>query len=80
MPIGLLGPYNASRTRPATIVGSANGTSMMTLRIALPGNRSRTSTHAITVPITMLISVTLAAWTTVRLTAAQVWSFWRTLK
>ena len=53
---------------------------MMTLTIALPGKLSRTRTQAMTVPITMLISVTMAAWVTVSLSAAQVWSFWSTWK
>ena len=75
-----MGPYSASSTRPATIVGIANGTSMITLRIDLPQNRSRTSTQAMIVPITMLITVTIAAAMTVSTTAAQVWSFCRTLK
>jgi hypothetical protein len=60
---------------PATIVGSAKGTSMTTSSKALPGKWSRTSTQAITVPITTLMPVTRKAWLTVRLTAAQVWSF-----
>ena len=35
---------------PATIVGSANGRSMSALTTRLPGNSSRTSTQAISVP------------------------------
>jgi len=42
---------------------------------ALPQNRSRTSTQAITVPITMLRPVTIRDWVTVSLIAAHVWSF-----
>ncbi len=42
--------------RPATIVGSANGRSMTALTAALPRKRSRTSTHAISVPKTALIA------------------------
>ena len=57
-PSGLFGPYSDSSTRPATIVGSANGMSMSTSRTRLPKNRSRTSTQAISVPITTLTSVT----------------------
>jgi hypothetical protein len=40
------------------MVGSANGMSMRTLSTALPGKWSRTSTHAMTVPITTLTAVT----------------------
>ena len=47
-----------SSMMPATIVGSANGRSMTELTIALPGNSSRTSTQAIVVPMTQLITVT----------------------
>src|SRR5690242_4474172 len=72
-PIGLCGPYNASSTRPATIVGSANGMSMTTSRTALPGNRSRTSTQAMTVPMTTLSRVTSTDCTTVSSTADRVW-------
>ncbi len=46
--------------QPATIVGSANGRSMSALTIRLPGNSSRTSTHAISVPKIALISTTIA--------------------
>ena len=52
MPNGLSGPYSASSVRPATIVGSANGRSISALTIRLPGNSSRTSTQATSVPIT----------------------------
>ena len=45
-------------TRPATIVGSANGTSMMSSSSRLPGNQSRTSTQATSVPIIALIAQT----------------------
>ena len=47
-----LGPVQRSSTRPATIVGSANGRSISVSTTRLPGNSSRTSTHAISVPIT----------------------------
>src|SRR5437763_13840352 len=43
---------------PATIVGSAKGRSMSALTTRLPGNSSRTSTHAINVPVTALIAAT----------------------
>ena len=39
-------PYSVFITRPATIVGSANGTSMISSSSRLPGNWSRTSTQA----------------------------------
>src|SRR6185295_15690171 len=43
-------------TRPATIVGRANGRSMMALRTLLPRNESRTRTHAMIVPKTAVVS------------------------
>ena len=58
MPTGLFGPYRASSVSPATIVGSANGRSMSALTKRLPRNSSRTSTQAMTVPITALIAAT----------------------
>ena len=45
--------------RPATIVGSANGRSISALTSALPRNSSRTSTQAISVPITASIAATI---------------------
>src|SRR6185295_19886613 len=72
-PIGLCGPYSDSSTRPATIVGSAKGMSMTTSSTRLPQNRSRTSTQAMTVPITMLSRVTSTDCTTVSSTADRVW-------
>ena len=44
---------------PATIVGSANGRSMNELTMLLPRNSSRTSTHAISVPASALITTTI---------------------
>src|SRR5690349_17533565 len=55
---------------PATIVGSANGRSISALMNRLPGNSSRTSTHAISVPNTTLISVTTSAESSVSFSAA----------
>ena len=72
-PNGLRGPYRDSRTRPATIVGSANGMSITTLRTPRPGNLSRTSTQAITVPITAFSSATPKATPTVSPMALSVW-------
>src|SRR3954452_21184176 len=43
---------------PATIVGSANGRSISALTTPRPRNRSRTSTHATSVPATALIAAT----------------------
>src|SRR5581483_1475182 len=60
----------ATRTRPATIVGSANGRSITAFTSDLPRNRSRTSTHAINVPKTALTSATTAAITSVSFSAA----------
>src|SRR5699024_4008644 len=60
-PTGLDGPYRASSTIEATMVGSANGRSMAVSITRLPGKSSRTSTQAITVPITALTPVTASA-------------------
>jgi hypothetical protein len=49
----------------ATIVGSANGRSINALTMPLPGKSSRTSTQAIRVPITTLISATITETNTV---------------
>src|SRR3954454_10836096 len=70
MPTGCLGPYSASSVRPATIVGSANGRSISAFTTALPRKSSRTSTHAISVPITTLMSVTITDTPTVSSSAA----------
>ncbi len=55
------------------MVGIANGMSIRTSRKPRPQNRSRTSTQAISVPITTLIAVTKRDCPTVSLIAAQVW-------
>ncbi len=55
------------------MVGSANGMSITTSRMRLPQKRSRTSTQAMTVPITMFTRVTRKACSTVSATAASVW-------
>ena len=70
MSIGLLGPYSDSNTRLATIVGSANGRSMIALTNALPGNSSRTSTQAMSVPKTTLIRATTSETHTVIVSAS----------
>src|SRR5271154_4894959 len=70
MPTGECGPYNASTSRPATIVGSANGRSITAFTADLPGKSSRTSIHAITVPKTALTSATIAETAIVSLSAA----------
>ena len=54
-----------SSVRPATIVGSANGRSIRELTSDLPRKLSRTSTHAITVPITAFTNATTSAAATV---------------
>ena len=64
MPTGESLPYSASSVRPATIVGSANGRSTSALTTALPGKWSRTSTQAISVPVTALIAATTSEMTT----------------
>ena len=56
--------------RLATIVGSAKGRSMIELRSRLPRNSSRTSTQAISVPITALITTTISEEIRVSLIAA----------
>src|SRR5271167_385918 len=58
MPTGLFGPYSASNTTLATIVGSANGRSITASTRRWPGKSSRTSTQATSVPKTTLITVT----------------------
>src|SRR5262245_2181917 len=60
IPTGEFWPYRARSVSPATMVGSAKGRSITELRIRLPGNSSRTSTHAISVPITALIATTIS--------------------
>src|SRR3954465_8407237 len=55
---------------PATIVGSAKGRSMTALTNALPRKRSRTSTHATSVPATALTAATRIDRTSVSLSAA----------
>ena len=52
IPTGLSLPYSASSVMPATIVGSANGRSIIELMSLLPGKSSRTRTQAIAVPTT----------------------------
>src|SRR4051794_15876416 len=74
MPTGCFGPYSASSVRPATIVGSANGRSISAFTIPLPGNSSRTSTQAISVPVIALITTTIADTISVSLNAAIAWS------
>ena len=71
---GPSGPQRASSVRPATIVGSANGRSISELTIPLPRNSSRTSTHAISVPVTALITTTISDAISVSRSAATAWS------
>ena len=54
--IGVRGPYSAMITSPATIVGSANGRSMIALTTDLPAKESRTRTQAMIVPNTAVVS------------------------
>src|SRR3954468_20590560 len=61
---------------PATIVGSANGRSMTALnarRIGFGMPSSRTSTHAIAVPMTALMAATSSEATTVSSSALTAW-------
>src|SRR3954447_17110349 len=55
---------------PATIVGSAKGRSITALTTARPRKRSRTSTHATSVPATALIAATATDMVSVRRSAA----------
>jgi hypothetical protein len=59
-----------SNVSPATIVGSAKGRSITASTAPLPGNRSRTSTHAITVPATALTAAQSTAAPSVSFSAA----------
>src|SRR5215475_4128910 len=67
---GLVAPYRARSTRPATIVGSANGRSISVSTMDCPGNLSRVSTQAMTVPMTTLMAATSSEARTVSLSAA----------
>src|SRR5437762_5749546 len=58
---------------PATIVGRANGRSIRALTARLPGNSSRTSTQAISVPTTRLTATTSRATAKVSRSAARAW-------
>src|SRR4051794_10441611 len=58
---------------PATTVGSANGRSISALITRLPGNSSRTSTQATTVPKTALIAATTSAVSSVSSSALTDW-------
>ncbi len=60
MPTGLFGPYSASSTTLATIVGSANGRSITASTSRLPGKSSRTNTQATSSPKNTLMTVTAA--------------------
>ena len=56
-------------TSPATIVGSANGRSMIALTTLLPANESRTRTHAMIVPNTAVVSTASVETTSVSFNA-----------
>src|SRR5215211_3841428 len=75
MPSGPLLPYRASRVMPATIVGRAKGRSMRALTTRLPGNWSRTSTQAMTVPMTTFPAATSSDTAKVRRRAAKAWGW-----
>ena len=70
-PTGLSGPYMASRTTPATIVGRAKGRSISEFTTVRPKKRSRTSTHAMIVPITALMATTTSDTPTVSFRAVR---------
>jgi hypothetical protein len=69
-PIGDCGPYSARTTSPATIVGSANGRSMIPFTSDLPRKSSRTRTDAVIVPSTAFVSAAIAATVSVSFSAA----------
>jgi hypothetical protein len=75
IPTGLLLPYRASRVIPATIVGRAKGRSIRALTTRLPGNSSRTSTQAMTVPMTTFPAATRRLTAKVRRSAARAWGW-----
>src|SRR5215217_8957716 len=75
IPTGLELPYRASRVMPATMVGRAKGRSMRALTTRWPGNRSRTRTQAMTVPMTTLPAATRAATAKLRRRAARAWGW-----
>src|SRR5215217_5155296 len=75
IPTGLELPYRASRVMPATMVGRAKGRSMRALTTRWPGNRSRTRTQAMTVPMTTLPAATRAATAKLRRSAARAWGW-----
>src|SRR5215218_5227761 len=58
---------------PATIVGNANGRSMRASTAPRPGKRSRTRTHAMSVPATALIAATATDRISVSRSAATAW-------
>src|SRR3954454_18235075 len=58
---------------PATIVGSANGRSISALTIPRPRKRSRTSTHATSVPATAFTAATAIERSSVSFSAATAW-------
>src|SRR6188474_1921914 len=60
-------------TSPATIVGSANGRSMIALTTDLPANESRTRTHAMIVPNTAVVSTASVDMTSVSFRAETAW-------
>ena len=55
------------------MVGSAKGRSMRALTKGLPGKSSRTRTHAMSVPMTALMTVTTAESVKVSCRAASAW-------
>src|SRR5215216_1192566 len=75
IPTGLALPYRASRVIPATIVGRAKGRSTRALTTRWPGNRSRTRTQAIRVPITTFPAATSSETAKVRRRAARAWGW-----
>src|SRR5581483_3005277 len=60
MSTGLRGPYSASITTLATMVGNANGRSITASTSRLPGKLSRTSTQATSIPKKTLMTATAA--------------------
>src|SRR3954447_70624 len=75
VPSTLAGPYRATSIRPVTTVGTANGRSIRAFITALPGKSYRTSTQAVAVPVTALISTITPAVANVSFNACQANGF-----
>lgn len=61
LPIILFGPYNMTNIIPVTTVGIANGRSIKESMKFLNGKLYLTRTHAVAVPVTILIRTIIKA-------------------